>query len=120
MEERRILNDQLHRRYGHSQFASGEYEEAMAHFGMCSDASPVVLLRLFPSLVSSETLKPMLPDTPGTVLSSLLCLKGYAYQSCWALQYREDRLAMTQESVQLILLQARLPAAAWRVPIRCV
>ena len=38
----------------------------MAHFGMCSDASPVVLLRLFPSLVSPETLKPLLPDTPGT------------------------------------------------------
>ena len=67
-EERRKLNDQLHRRYGHSQFASGEYEEAMAHFGMCSDASPVVLLRLFPSLASSKTLEPLLPDAPGAVL----------------------------------------------------
>ncbi len=38
----------------------------MAHFGMCSDASPVVLLRLFPSLVSPDTLKPLLPDTTGT------------------------------------------------------
>ena len=65
VEERRSLNDQLHRRYGFSQFSNGEYEEAMAHFGMCSDASPVVLLRLFPSLVSPETLKPLLPDTPG-------------------------------------------------------
>ena len=38
VEERRRLNDQLHRRYGHAQFAGGEYEEAMAHFGMCSNA----------------------------------------------------------------------------------
>ena len=73
VEERRSLNDQLHRRYGFSQFSNGEYEEAMAHFGMCSDASPVVLLRLFPSLVSLETLKPLLPDTPGTYLLSLEC-----------------------------------------------
>ena len=66
VEERRRLNDQLHRRYGHAQFAGGEYEEAMAHFGMCSDASPVVLLRLFPSLVSPETLEPLIPSAPGT------------------------------------------------------
>ena len=66
VEERRRLNDQLHRRYGHAQFAGGEYEEAMAHFGMCSDASPVVLLRLFPSLVSLETLEPLIPSAPGT------------------------------------------------------
>ena len=65
VEERRRLNDQLHRRYGHAQFAGGEYEEAMAHFGMCSDASPVVLLRLFPSLVSPETLEPLIPGAPG-------------------------------------------------------
>ena len=65
VEERRRLNDQLHRRYGHAQFAGGEYEEAMAHFGMCSDASPVVLLRLFPSLVSPETLEPLIPSAPG-------------------------------------------------------
>jgi len=75
VEERKALNDQLHRRYGHSQFVSGEYEEAMAHFGMCSDASPMVLLRLFPSLVSPKTLAPLLPDTPGTPLHlhRLLC-----------------------------------------------
>ena len=66
VEERRQLNDQLHRRYGHAQFAGGEYEEAMAHFGMCSDASPIVLLRLFPSLVSPETLEPLIPSAPGT------------------------------------------------------
>ena len=66
VEERRRLNDQLHRRYGHAQFAGGEYEEAMAHFGMCSDASPIVLLRLFPSLVSPETLEPLIPDASGS------------------------------------------------------
>lgn len=71
VEERKRLNDQLHRRYGYCQFLGGEYEEAMAHFGMCSDASPVVLLRLFPSLVSPEALKPLLRDTPGTPLLSL-------------------------------------------------
>ena len=65
VEERRRLNDQLHRRYGHAQFAGGEYEEAMAHFGMCSDASPTVLLRLFPSLASLETLEPLVPSAPG-------------------------------------------------------
>ena len=66
VEERRRLNDRLHRRYGHAQFAGGEYEQAMAHFGMCSDASPVVLLRLFPSLVSPETVEPLIPSAPGT------------------------------------------------------
>ena len=45
----------------------------MAHFGMCSDASPVVLLRLFPSLVSPEAMKPLLPEAPGTLL---LCVGG--------------------------------------------
>ncbi len=65
-DERRRLGDQLHRRYVHAQFACGGYEEAMAHFGMCSDASPIVLLRLFPSLVSPETLEPLIPSAPGT------------------------------------------------------
>lgn len=68
MEERRRLNDRLHRRYGHAQFAAGEYEEAMAHFGMCSDASPVVLLRLFPSLAAPEALEPLLPSRAGVPL----------------------------------------------------
>ena len=76
VEERRELNDQLHRRYGHCQFSNGEYEEAMAHFGMCSDASPVVLLRLFPSLVSPETLQPLLPDTSGSSQFLLASAKG--------------------------------------------
>ncbi len=64
-EARRTLNDTLHIQYGHHLFASKEYDEAMAHFGMCSSASPVVLLRLFPSLASPAMLEPLLHTVAG-------------------------------------------------------
>lgn len=46
-------------RYGHRLFAEEEFDEAMAYFGMCSNASPLVLLNLFPSLAPSALLEPL-------------------------------------------------------------
>lgn len=48
--ERTELVDMLHTRYAHALFGAGDYDGAFAHFGMCSAASPLVLLRLFPTL----------------------------------------------------------------------
>lgn len=59
------LEDMLHTSYAHHLFARGEYEEAMAQFGMCSYSNPIVLLRLFPSLASWEMLEPVAHQVPG-------------------------------------------------------
>ncbi|KAK9829459.1 hypothetical protein WJX72_005979 [[Myrmecia] bisecta] len=53
------LEDALHTRYGHHLFAHGEFDEAMAHFGMCSYANPLMLLSLFPSLAAPKMLEPV-------------------------------------------------------------
>ncbi len=63
---RTALADGLHMRYGHALFAARDYDGAMAHFGMCSAASPVVLLRLFPSLAPPALLQPLAPAVAGT------------------------------------------------------
>ncbi|BDA43540.1 Vam6/Vps39-like protein [Coccomyxa sp. Obi] len=75
-QAKRRLSDTLHVRYGHHLFAHGEYDEAMAHFGMCSSASPVVLLRLFPSLASPAMLEPLLPSISGYKLADVAEPKG--------------------------------------------
>lgn len=62
----------LHTQYGHHLFAKGDFEEALAHFGMCSHANPVVLLRLFPSLVSRQLLDPLLPTVSGASLTAIV------------------------------------------------
>lgn len=41
---------------------AGEYDEALTQFSMCSDASPLLLLRLYPSLVPDK-FQPFLPTT---------------------------------------------------------
>lgn len=58
-EERAEVSNALHTRYGHRLYAEGEFDEAMAHFGMCTDANPMVLLRLFPSLAPPSLLEPL-------------------------------------------------------------
>ncbi|KAI3425935.1 hypothetical protein D9Q98_007907 [Chlorella vulgaris] len=49
-QRRRRLEDRIHLAYGRLLFRSGQYEEAMAHFGMSGLAGPLQLLSLFPSL----------------------------------------------------------------------
>lgn len=58
-EERREVQNELHTRYGYCLFAEGEFDDAMAHFGMCSNANPLVLLHLFPSLAAPRLLQPL-------------------------------------------------------------
>lgn len=52
-------------RLGIQLFAEGDYDEAMAHVGMCSRATPVLLLSLFPSLAPRALLEPVTPCFPG-------------------------------------------------------
>ena len=68
------MSNALHTRYGHRLYAEGEFDEAMAHFGMCTDANPMVLLRLFPSLVPPSLLEPLQDTIAGwcPLTSSLL------------------------------------------------
>lgn len=63
--ERTELGDMLHTRYAHQLFAAGDYDGAFVHFGMCSAASPLVLLRLFPSLAPPALLEDLGPSTAG-------------------------------------------------------
>lgn len=77
-DERAALEDDLHIRYGQQLFGGGAYEEAMAHFGMCSSANPVVLLRMFPSLAPGALLKPVAHLFPGESphLSAVPCQRA--------------------------------------------
>jgi len=93
---RAVLEDDLHIRYGQQLFGGGTYEEAMAHFGMCSSANPVVLLRLFPSLAPDALLKPVLHLFPGKCLGrraepKLPCVMT-AGNPLQVAQYHEERL----------------------------
>lgn len=63
--ERRDTVDMLRIRLGHQEFAQGDFGEAMAQFGMCSDANPVLLLNLFPSLASQQLLEPLQATVQG-------------------------------------------------------
>lgn len=67
IEERRALQDELHTRYGYRLFAEGDFDDAMAHFGMCSNANPLVLLNLFPSLAPPQLLLPLEETIAGTL-----------------------------------------------------
>ena len=55
----------MHMRFGVHLFGDGDYDGAMAHFGMCSRATPVLLLKLFPSLVPTALMDPVAPWFPG-------------------------------------------------------
>jgi len=68
--ERAELADMLHMRYAHQLFAAGDHDGAFAHFGMVSAASPLVLLRLFPSLAPRALLESVRPNTRGAALAS--------------------------------------------------
>ncbi len=69
--ERMELADMLHMRYAHQLFAAGDHDGAFAHFGMVSAASPLVLLRLFPSLAPRALLESVRPGARGAALASL-------------------------------------------------
>lgn len=71
-EERAELESELHMRVGIQLFADGDYDEAMAHVGMCSSATPVLLLSLFPSLAPRALLEPVTPCFPGAADSGQL------------------------------------------------
>ncbi len=62
---RTALADELHTRYGQALFGRRDFDSAMAHFGMCSAANPVLLLALFPSLAPRALLAPLLPSVAG-------------------------------------------------------
>ena len=70
MDKTDVLNA-LRIRFGHRLFAEGDFDEAMAYFGMCSNASPLVLLNLFPSLAPPALLEP-LQNTISGVLSPVI------------------------------------------------
>ena len=53
-------------RVGIQLFAEGDYDEAMSHVGMCSRATPLLLLSLFPSLAPRALLEPVIPCFAGT------------------------------------------------------
>ena len=57
----------MHMRFGVHLFGDGDYDGAMAHFGMCSRATPVLLLKLFPSLAPTALMDPVAPCFPGTI-----------------------------------------------------
>ncbi len=64
-EERAELESEMHMRFGVHLFGEGDYDGAMAHFGMCSTATPVLLLKLFPSLAPTALMEPIAPCFPG-------------------------------------------------------
>ena len=64
-EERTELESEMHMRFGVHLFGEGDYDGAMAHFGMCSRATPVLLLKLFPSLAPTALMEPIAPCFPG-------------------------------------------------------
>lgn len=64
-EEQAELESELHMRVGIQLFAEGDYDEAMAHVGMCSSGTPVLLLSLFPSLAPRALLQPVTLCFPG-------------------------------------------------------
>ncbi len=66
MDKTDVLNA-LRIRFGHRLFAEGDYDEAMAYFGMCSNASPLVLLNLFPSLAPPTLLEPLQKTIAGAL-----------------------------------------------------
>lgn len=66
-EKVEVLNA-LRIRYGHRLFAEGDFDQAMANFGMCSNASPLVLLNLFPSLAPPGLLEPLQSTIAGSLL----------------------------------------------------
>ena len=55
----------MHMRFGVHLFGEGDYDGAMAHFGMCSRATPVLLLKLFPSLAPTALMEPIAHCFPG-------------------------------------------------------
>lgn len=59
----------MHTRLGYQLFAESEFDEAMAHFGMCSDASPVVLLHLFPSLAPPHLIQALEGTISGGIIT---------------------------------------------------
>ena len=63
----------LHTRYAHALFGGGDYDGAFAHFGMCSAASPLVLLRLFPSLAPPALLAGLGSGAAGNNISTFTC-----------------------------------------------
>ena len=52
--------DDVHLRFGYALCGRGEVEEGLAHLALCSNASPVALLRLFPDLAPADLLEPLL------------------------------------------------------------
>ena len=77
--ERTELGDMLHTRYAHQLFAASDYDGAFAHFGMCSAASPLVLLRLFPSLAPPVLLEDLGPSTAGWDPESVVFPPSYLH-----------------------------------------
>lgn len=67
VDKTEVLNA-LRIRFGHRLFAEGDFDEAMAYFGMCSNASPLVLLNLFPSLAPPTLLEPLQNTISGALL----------------------------------------------------
>ena len=95
--ERGELESEMHMRFGVHLFGEGDYDGAMAHFGMCSAATPVLLLKLFPSLAPTALMEPIAPCFPGApsaflrllmschsqnVASGPPCLDP-SYEQCW-------------------------------------
>lgn len=52
--KRRDLEDSLRLRFCHNLFEAGDVDDALTQLSMCSDAGPLLLLRLFPGLVPGK------------------------------------------------------------------
>ncbi|KAF6257282.1 hypothetical protein COO60DRAFT_26268 [Scenedesmus sp. NREL 46B-D3] len=60
--KRQQLEDVLRLKFGYHLFETGEPDEALTQFSMCSEPDPLLLLRLYPSLVPDKFL-PLLPSS---------------------------------------------------------
>ncbi|KAK9844012.1 hypothetical protein WJX81_001849 [Elliptochloris bilobata] len=124
--ERTRLVDMLHTRYAHALFGAGDYDGAFAHFGMCSAASPLVLLRLFPSLAPPALLAdlgpsgydlPEVPEPSGEAfVKAVSLLLPYLLSHRSRIGYRNEELAalapqqrrQLAEAVDTAILKAML------------
>jgi len=109
-EERAELESEMHMRFGVHLFGEGDYDGAMAHFGMCSAATPVLLLKLFPSLAPTALMEPIAPCFPGA--HSLAYLPLVTRLRCQRNGCRAAHTASDASAMDAALLTQRHHASA--------
>ena len=77
---RKDLENILRVQYGSALFASGDFDEGMAQFSMCTDASPLLLLHFFPSLVPKKFRQHMPEKAYGVPLPAVTDLEEDTYR----------------------------------------